>query len=221
MGRSRSRATQVLASAIISAMLLVVAAGPAAAAKVIGDWKLKGGLKNAAGTQLKMAKVGDVIFETADVKGVDRKALVFDEGEGLRLSKVPKAARGSYSISVLFEFDATDGYRRILSFGPNTNDYGLYVEDAFLDLYDKRESGVVTGPDQWIRVHVTRAGKTGRMNVYVDGVKALTFKDAGGRYKLKKGVAVFFQDNLVGAGTGEHPSGTAAGIKVWKGAKTP
>ena len=30
---------------------------------------------------------------------------------------------------------ATDGYRRILAFGPNTRDLGLYVEDAFLDLY--------------------------------------------------------------------------------------
>lgn len=218
----RRHVGNALVTLLISGSLVLAAAAPAAAATLIGDWKLKGGFKNVAGTNLKMGKVGDVTFDSVDVLGKTRKALRFDEGEGVRVARIPQNARRSYSISVLFEFDAVDGYRRIHSFGPNGRDDGLYVDSGYLDLYPNPETeGEVAAADEWHRVHVTRLGKTGRMNVYLDGVKVLTYLDSAGDYLLRKGIVVFFQDNLVGGGTEEHPSGTAASIKIWRGAKAP
>jgi hypothetical protein len=218
----RRRVSSSLVTLVISGSLLSAAAAPAAAASVIGDWKLKGGFKNVAGTTLKMSRVGNVAFESVDVQGRTRKALRFDEGEGLRVTKIPQNARRSYSISVLLEFDAVDGYRRILSFGSNDRDDGLYVEDGYLDLYPEVETDEeVAAANQWHRVHVTRRGKNGQMYVYLDGVKVMKYLDSNGDYLLRKGTVVFFQDNLLGSGSEEHPSGTAASIKIWRGVKAP
>jgi hypothetical protein len=211
-----------LVTLLITGSLVLAAAAPAAATTLIGDWKLKGGFKNVAGTNLKMSRVGDVTFESVNVLGKTRKTLRFDEGEGVRVARIPQNARRSYSISVLFEFDSVEGYRRIHSFGPNDRDDGLYVQSGRLDLYPNWETDAeVTAADEWHRVHITRSGKNGRMNVYLDGVKVLTYLDSAGDYLLRKGTVVFFQDNLVDTGTEEHPSGTAASIKIWRGAKAP
>lgn len=196
---------------------MVGLAGTASAATLIGNWKLKGNFKNAAGTAVTMSKVGDVAFETVNVNGKSRKALVFDEGEGLKLTKVPKNARGSFSVSVWLEFDDVDGYRRIMSFGPNNKDEGLYNYSGETELYDVQGTDTQQFvPNQWARVHVTRNGKTGQMKVFVDGQKLFAHKDVNGVYKLKQGVAVFFQDD-----GGEHSSGTVAAVKVWRGVKAP
>ena len=65
---------------------------------------------------------------------------MFDAGEGVILTQVPKSARSSYSILVTFEFDAINSYRRILSWGTSLIDPSLYTYDGHLNLYDYIEA---------------------------------------------------------------------------------
>jgi hypothetical protein len=211
------RMRHVLTAGVLGMALLLAVAPAASAATLIGHWKLLGNFKNAAGATPTMAKLGDTAFETVDVAGKSRKALVFDEGEGAIVRKIPKAGRASYSISLYLRLDDVAGYRRLVAFGPNTRDAGLYVEDGYLDLYPKKESSApVIGPDEWVRVLVTRNGATGRMVVYVNGVRKLAYRDVIGQYKLKKGIAVLLQDD-----GGEHPSGVLANVRVHSGVAAP
>jgi hypothetical protein len=211
--RSRARIWSISA-ALGLAVVLVASIAPISTATKgpIGDWRLNGSLRNAAGTGLRMTKLGTPQFEVVDVAGTNKTALVFEEGEGLRLSRIPSAARRTYSIDVFFEFDAVVDYRRILSFGANIFDRGLYIDDGYLDLYPRLESAAtVAAPDQWLHVLVTRNGATRRMKAFVDGVEVISILDTGDKYLLRNGIAVFFQDDA----NGEHPSGTVSRIKVF------
>jgi hypothetical protein len=73
---------------------------------------------------VKLRKVGEPVFNKLLVRSKKKKALVFDEGEGLKIRNIPKKARKNYTIDILLEFDAVDSYRRIMSFGPNDVDLG-------------------------------------------------------------------------------------------------
>jgi hypothetical protein len=146
----------------------------AAASPPIGDWRFDGNLQNSAGTALRMVTRGSPVFQAADVDGTLKTALVFAEGDGLKLSRIPRAARRTYSISVFFELDAVDSYRRILSFGPNDQDRGLYDQDGYLDLYPRKESQVVVlASNEWSRVTITRSNASKVVKVFVDEVKVI------------------------------------------------
>ena len=140
-----------------------------------------------------------------------RMALVFELGDGLHLTGVPTAARSTYTIEIWFEFDAVDSYRRIMSFGPNDSDTGLYVQDGYLDLYPNKESAAaVVSANQWVKVRITRSGATKVTSVYLNGVRKIRHTGTANDYLLSGGEAIFFVDD-----GGENGSGTVARIKVW------
>jgi hypothetical protein len=235
-----------LSLSVILALGLVAAMAPAtsAAEGPIGVWKLNGNLKNAKGAPPKMIKVGSPTFRTTKVKGVTRKALRFaptapkaagygaagftpapsDEvvGEGVRIKNIPVRARKTYTVDMLIKYELLDSYRRIMSFGPNGKDGGLYLHDGTMYLYDFRNPGASVFeavPNKWLRVRVTRKGNTKMVKVYADGKKVLQFRDKNGVFKLKKGVAEFFKDN--GPTSTEHAKGFAANIRLWNRVVTP
>lgn len=220
---ARKRSTRTLVSLVASSLLIGVLAPHASAATKLGDYRFAGNFKNVVkGSPLQTAEIeteGMGSFQDVDVDGTMKTALVFEEGYGLRVSKIPKEARKGYSISVFFELDTITTYRRILSFGPNDRDAGLYIYDGDeIILYPVREPNIpdpVTA-DEWVRVIVTREAKSGAMKVYVNGEQLIRFKDSDSKFLLRKGQIVFFQDD----GT-EQSAGTVSNIKIHKGVITP
>lgn len=200
--------------AVLLVALVVGLVAPAGAATgLIGQWKFNGDLKNSGSSGMKMTVLdagGTGSFQTVDVAGTVKKAWVFTEPMGLTLSRVPSANRETYSVDVFFEFDAMDGYRRIMSFGPNTKDAGLYFDGGYLDLFPKKEGSTATPANDWVHVLVTRSGATGAMRVYLDGVLEISYKDSKGTYVFRKGKSVFFKDD----GT-EDTSGTVSLIRFY------
>ncbi len=217
-----NRFTIVLATLLAGVLVATAAPVVSAAQGPIGVWRLKGNFKNAKGAPPTMVGLGGAGFESADVKGSTRKVLVFDptvNPQGARIGNIPKAARTTYTVDILFEFDDTSSYNRIMSFGPNTVDRGLYVYNGGVNLYPHRDPStpdVVVTPDTWARVRVTRNGRTKLVKVFVDGDKIHQYKDTKNLYRLRDGVSVLFVDD-----GGEHATGSVASVKLWKRAVAP
>ena len=208
---SPRRPWMLVVASLLTATVLA-ASGPASAATPpIGRWALKGNLKDTAGSSLILTKVGSPSFQTVNVDSTSRKALVFAPGEGLHLAGIPKPARGTYSIEIQLELNDLSGYRRILSFGPNDQDAGLYLEGGAISLFDhKVTADPVASTNIWSSVRVTRNGANGQMYVYVDGTRYLGYKDVRGEYRLRGGIVVFLQDD-----GGENGSGAAGRVVFW------
>ena len=198
------RSRPAVVAALLAATLLVAAGPVSAATPPIGKWALKGNLQNSAGTNLKLTKLGAPTWENTNTSCITRKAFRFGEGDGLTLTGIPRAARKTYTIDVQFYFEDLTGYRRILSFGPNDEDPGLYLYDGALSLYDHKQADYQADPSTCVQVRVTRNGATGTMRVYLDWGLYITFKDTANEYLLRNGEVDFFQDN-----GSEHPSGAA------------
>ena len=210
----RRRSLPLILSSLLAATL-IAAATPvtaAAAAAPTGFWALKGTLANSAGTGLKLAKLGTPAFQTVTVKGTDRKALVFAPEQGLKVTGIPQSGRRSYTIETWFEFDDMGAaYLRILSFGPNDMDEGLYLFAGYPYLFDdKFREDLVLPANTFVRVRVTRDAATNVMRLYLNGKLAFRSTDTTGKYVLRQGTIVLFQDD-----GDENGSGTVAGIKVW------
>ena len=213
----RTRGRRPLASLLLALLMLVAVSATASAATLIGEWKLKGNFRNAAGTNVKLAADGPTEFQTTNVNGAVRKALVFDAGEGVSLSRVPRSARSSYSILITFEFDAISSYRRILSWGASLDDPALYTYDGHLYLYDYIEAptqNIVA--DEWSRILITRDGRSGLMRFYVDGRLRIAFVDYLGEFRFADGRANFFNDN-----GSEESGGSVANIRLYRGVLSP
>lgn len=218
MTRSRSRLAAPFA--VMAAALLVASAPVAAAAVQIGRFPLTGELANTVSTKVRLTKLGDPAFVAGTGRdGNPRQLLQVESGEGLAMINIPKTARGSYTIEITLQPDQVDSYERILSFGPNDRDAGLYFRSGGIYLYpqktDVADTPIVNG--EWVRVRVARNGETGQMQVYWDTdatVWAFNYKDSGKRYLLRNGIVDLFQDD-----GSEHFSGNVGRIAIWKGYK--
>lgn len=214
------RSTSMVLTTLLAATVLATAAPVAAATPPIGQFPLKGTLKNTAGTSLKLTKLGDVTFESVTgPQGGTRQAVRIDDGEGLELTTFGRAARSTYTIEVQFQFEEVVSYQRILSFGPNDRDAGLYVYQSGIRLYPTPFEAPIVAiePGDWVTVRVARNGDTGRMQVYwstANGFGVFTRKDAGGNFKLRGGIVDFFQDD-----GGEDAVGYATRITAWSAYK--
>lgn len=202
--------------ALLAAALLAGTAPVSAATPPYGQFLLKGTLKNSAGSSLGLTKLGAVTFESGVGPGGGTRSLLrIDQGEGLELSVVKRAARSTYSIEVQLQFQEVIDYQRILSFGPNDRDDGLYVFDEGVRLYPTPWSvpAVPIQAGDWVTVRVSRNGATGKMQVYWSfptGIGVYTYIDSTGAFKLRNGIVDFFQDD-----NGEDAAGHVARITIW------
>jgi len=205
------RSRSLVVASVLAASVLALAAPVSAATPPIGRWDLRGNLTNSAGSTLKLTWLGAPIWNNPNQSCITRKAFVFGAGDGLALTGIPRAARKTYTIDVQFLIDDMAGYHRILSFGPNDRDAGLYFYDGHPALFDHKQEPLATwDPGTCVLVRVARNGATGQMKVWVDWGLYITFKDVANEYLLRGGTVDFFQDD----GT-EHSSGAASRITFW------
>jgi len=210
-GRATTRFSLVLMGLVLASCLIVAPAS--ASARPIGHWKFNNTFKNSAKTQLKLTDVpaGSTAFLLTTIDGVNKTACFVAAGNGLKVTRIPRAARENYTVDIYFITNDVTSFKRLMSFGPNNIDRGLYVVGGHVELYP---GALGTNPsivaDTWVHVAVTRSGRSGRLRVYVDGAQELTFSDKRGRFELKRGKVVFFQDD-----TTEHMAGFIKDVRIY------
>lgn len=201
-------------------VLLVSLMGPAAnaAGGKVAEFKFDNSLKNSVGkSPIKMSRLGPCAcyFAPDDVDGAWKTALLFWEGDGLKVTRIPKPNRKVYSVEMFFELNDLGGYVRLMSFGPNKPDKALYLLNGVVDLYPVEQGIDAIGVSDWVHVLISRT-KKGVIRVFMDGVKQITFKDAASQYTLKKGQIVFFKDDDF-----EDAAGTVSNIRIYNRVITP
>jgi hypothetical protein len=148
---------------------------------------------------------------------------VFGEGEGLHLSNaLPDPA--SYSINMVFEFDRTDIWRKIVDTKNLTVDEQWYSLDGHLQFYPQPE-----GPDEaitpgaFVDVFVNRDGATGEIRGYVNGVLETDFIDTTGAgiFDQPDNIMRFFEDDFAYCNGCENSAGTVRSIEIFDGATAP
>jgi hypothetical protein len=215
LGRNGRR---TLTTVLLTLLMLAALGSTVSAATLIGDWKLRGSFKNAAGTSVKLEAVGTPEFHTVNVRGNVRKALLFDAGEGAKLTRVPKSARANYSLVIDFEADRVDDYARVLTWGTPILLPGLYVQQNTVYLYPFAEArpGLIED-HQWNRVLVTFDSRTDLMKIYLNGRIRAAWLDWGHRFTFREGTGYFFIDD---DGT-EQTAGMVANIRLYRGVVNP
>jgi hypothetical protein len=207
--------TGLLVAVTVAGATPVAAAAPAPT----GIWNFNGTFKNSAGTALKMVGLNTPTFDTVTIGSKQERVVVIADDQGTQINGIPINGRKTFTIDVWLEFDDMTGYNRILSFGPNDQDPGLYLYDGYPYLYDEKSNeGVVIAANKWTHVRVTRDGATKAMRVYINGKAAFGYKDVGNAFTLTGGTVVFFQDD--GGGT-ENGIGSIAAIQVWNKVVAP
>ena len=148
----------------------------------------------------------------------------FAAGEGLELTNpLGGAARESYSMDVVFKFDAVDSYARVLDFSNLSADGGLYVLGGALVFYGVPGSGGGGEPLQlpaagpitpgtWTHIVITRLGTTGHILGYVNGDLVWDLDDSTeGVSKLPAGNPLWiFKDD-----GGENSGGAARLVRLY------
>ena len=162
-------------------------------------------------------------FTTAAVDGASRTVLHFPQFNGLVLAPTTGLIQnGAYTIAILFSFEETDGYRRILDFKNGTTDNGVYSLGGNLNFYPLTTgSGTPITENVFHHVVITRdAG--GNVAGYVDRAPAISFTDTSGNAVVDENNRLrFFQDNTGGAATvRESSAGNVARIRVYDVALT-
>ena len=153
------------------------------------------------------------IYTNDTVDGCARTALAFQAHSGLRLTPTAGVIPSdNYTIVMLFRFDLTNGYRRVLDFKTATTDLGLYVVNGRLSLYSLAQgpaSSVASG--QYVQVVLTRDSATGVACGYVNGVQQFSVADPTGIAVISAPNELrFFKDD-----GSEDSSGAVARIRLY------
>ena len=183
-----------------------------AAASARADYRFQGDLTSAVGSAPPLDWVNSGQFFTNTlVDGVDRMALRFPEGSGLVLQPATVVfPSNQYTVVVLFQFDAVNGWRRLLDFKNGASWNGLYVVNGGLCFYPATAvSAVCVTNNAWHQLALTRE-PGGRVRVYCDGVERLSFNDWESSHTVIAAANTlrFFKDNGI-----EEASGWAARIR--------
>lgn len=213
----RSRTSLTIASLLAALVLAGAAPVSAATPAPIGDFRLAGTYKSRVASPLTLAALGTPAFQTVTVGTKPRTALVFAAGQGAELTGIPPRARATYTIDIWFRFDSAGCYQRVLSFGPNTSDDGLYICSGGPDLYPlSYQRAAVIQPGTFAHLRISRAAATKTAKIWVNGQLTNVALDLTNELILRDGTVDFFVDD--GA---DNASGAVAGITFWNKVVAP
>jgi hypothetical protein len=197
-----------LPARVISAGILALCAlsGRPACAQLIHDYEFNGSLADSLGGP-SLTSLGGTVGATSYVFGAEH---------GLSLSNALTTA-STYTIDLSFEFDTTNGFKKILDFKNLASDNGLYNLNSSLNYYNfaTGPAGVIM-PGAYVRVDLTRDNATGLVIGYVNGVQQLSFTDttADATFTAANNIINFFQDDNVTGGNESSP-GSVDQIRIW------
>jgi Ca2+-binding RTX toxin-like protein len=155
--------------------------------------------------------INDTVFGQAG-KSVYR----FASNSGLLLND-PNIPINNYSIELVFTFDATTGYRKIIDFSDRVSDTGLYVLDNSLQFYSET-AAVGTLASGYNHIVLSRASNNTTI-IYLNGSEVLSFNDTNGLADLSPNgdLYLFVDDTETG---GEHSAGNVSLIGLYNSVLT-
>jgi len=183
---------------------------------LIADFRFNDSYGSAVGSPPNLELLGNGTFSSEVVDGVQRRVLSFEAGSGLGIPSASSGIGDAYTIAMLFKFESTGGYRRLIDFKNRTTDWGLYSLNGKLNFYSVAMGtrGAIA-PGQFVQVVLTR-GLDGNVRGFVNKVQEIGFNDSGGHALVTaNGSLSFFQDDLVVRN--EHSAGAVARIRIWDG----
>ena len=166
----------------------------------------------------------DNLFATETVTGAAQRVLTFPQGNGLSVSTAGVIPDDSYTIAVLFRFNDTSGYRRIVDFKAGTSDAGLYNRSGALNFFGSEEgTGTPITPsaanDPYHEVLLSRDA-LGLVIGYVDGVEQFRFNDGSRNAVIGPDNSLsFFKDDA--QVSSEESAGAVARIRLFDGPVVP
>ncbi|MEC5029297.1 MAG: Ig-like domain-containing protein, partial [Oscillatoria sp. PMC 1051.18] len=135
----------------------------------------------------------------------------FLKGEGLHL---PSSGTTSYSLELIFKFDETDGYRKILDFAGRTQDTGLYVYSGQITFYDvSSATGGTVNSNEYNHLILTRSNDN-TVVAYLNGQQIFSFNDSSNLAVINAsdGLNIFIEDTLQGT---EQSAGHLDLLSFW------
>ena len=213
---SRGQPPQCSSDATTPAAPEPAQAVPAATA----DYYFQGSLESSLGTAPDLVEVeeGSSVFTVDGRTGTT--VLRFAGGGGLALAPTTRVVGSSeYTIEVLFRFDLTPGFRKVIDFKNGSTDDGVYLLDGCLIFFPKEQDALTgIGSDSYVQIVLTRDAAD-RVVGYVDGVPQFAFNDRGGLAKVGGSNSLrFFVDDVTT--TGEWSSGAVSQIRLFDQALT-
>ena len=182
-----------IVSAIFGAVSLLSASLSQAQLSPIHEYKFLGNLNDSVGSVALVPNAGTV----------GPTSYAFQKNQGL--SFTPNAAStfnpAEYSIEMVFSFNTTLYYRKIIDFSDLSQETGLHVLSRNLNFFGTSPNQTGTGlpfvdygP---ARVILTRIAATGQMIGYVNGQPKITFTDGSskGVFDQPSKIINFFRDN--------------------------
>ncbi|CAA7194719.1 T9SS type A sorting domain-containing protein [Chryseobacterium potabilaquae] len=135
---------------------------------------------------------------------INRDVYFVAKNAGLRFNAGSGSQYQDYSVSIYFKFNpfqpASNGYARILDVKDNTVDSGIYRRGNNLNFYPNGDVGtdlLINSGTEYVLLTLTRNGTTGLVKVYINGLPASTYNDAGGAYQLtSSGNFIFIKDDV-------------------------
>ena len=166
------------------------------------------------------------ILDPVDTLGTDITDTVFGQAgksvyrfasnSGLLLND-PNIPINNYSIELVFTFDATTGYRKIIDFSDRVSDEGLYVLNNSLVFYAET-AAVGTLVSGYNHLVFSRASNNTTI-IYLNGNEVLSFNDTNGLADLSPNgdLYLFVDDTKV---SGEHSAGNVSFIGLYSSVLT-
>lgn len=162
-----------------------------------------------------LTDLGTNSFTTATVDGVSKTVLSFSQNNGLSLSSTSGLVTNtSYSVVMLFSFQQTSGWRRVLDVRNATADAGLYINGA-LNFYPHASGPTSIAANSYVQVVLTR-DPIGTVTGYVNGTQQFQFTDSNSYALISSANTIrFFRDD-----GSEASPGSVARIRVYDGVLT-
>ncbi|NET88000.1 MAG: hypothetical protein F6K45_07885, partial [Kamptonema sp. SIO1D9] len=135
----------------------------------------------------------------------------FLKGEGLHL---PSSGTTSYSLELIFKFDETNGYRKILDFAGRTQDTGLYVYNQQIRFYNvSGATGGTVNSGEYNHLILTRSNDN-TVVAYLNGQQIFSFNDSSNLAVINAsdGLNIFIEDTLQGT---EQSAGHLDLLSFW------
>ncbi len=190
---------------------LAVTAPSAAAATLVADYRFQDSLASTGGSAPALTSSGSTSFIDEVINRQKRRALRFPTGSSLSLQTSGVVPSNSYSIAMLFRFEAITQERRLIDFKTPAANEGLYLLHGQVYYYPAAATGPVVAANEYVQVVVTRDASNAT-TLYVAGSQISSFSDTSSYGVISGGVLRFFKDE----GNQDAP-GAVARIRVWDG----